>query len=136
MLGLSGCASFYSCVFEINSDKRDPDKVETLLIGLREISDQFGLQLYISDNGSVVYRKGPDQSLPPNFQHLQPTTKMEVTLAYHAETCRVILLQRDETDETPYVKSIRMKIMALLNGLFTQDGYRMDLGTRSKSPLA
>lgn len=134
--GLTGCAKFYSCEFKIDHLKCSPVNIERLMKGLSETSDQFGLRVYISDERSTIFRKGPNETLPERYQLFQPSTKMEITLVYHPATCRVILSQREQVEETAYMKELRASVDALLEDIFGRNGYQMNVGTKTESPLA
>lgn len=131
-----GGARFYSSQFQVKREGCDEHQVEILLVELETLARRFGLQLFINDERSLLFRKAPGQAPPSEYGEIEGLASIEVTLAYGRDLCRVVITQREQVAETDYVRDLRLGVEEVMKKIFGEGNFTITSETRRRSLLS
>ena len=84
----------------------------------------------------TLYRKPPGVDVPEALRSKRRAEKGEVTIAYVPKEKRIYISQRDSVEESPYTRAVRLGLEDMLKATVGAEGFRVEIGTWYKDPLA
>jgi len=131
---LCGCnRGSYICEFQVTKPELSKHEESQITTAIETVATRFGLRLFIERGDLLLFRKGPNEPAPNDFQKLDGAIGIEVTIGYDKSNHGLLIHQGDVTQETEFTNALKRDLQSALKEILGAKGFETRIGTRAKA---